>query len=69
MWYLAACDNDGKCFGFVTKDDKVTENTEDLSKLKAFKTKKETNKIVMQINLGHMLLPNGRPYRVCAVKG
>lgn len=69
MWYLAACNNDGKCFGFVTKDGNVTEDTEDLNKLKSFKTKKETNEIILQTNLSHMLLPNGSPYRVVAVKG
>ena len=70
MYYLACCDNDGRCFGFLRKDRTVSQNPDaEMEKLMAFKKKKDTNEIVLQINLGHMLLPNGYKYRVTAVKG
>ena len=70
MWYLACCDNDGKCFGFLRKDRTVSTNPDvELEKLMSFKRKADTNETIMQINLSHMLLPNGVAYRVTAVKG
>lgn len=70
MYYLACCDNDGRCFGFLRKDRTVSQDPDaEMEKLMAFKKKKDTNEIVLQINLGHMLLPNGCKYRVTAVKG
>lgn len=68
-WYLACCDNDGRCFGFLRKDRTVSTNPDaELGKLMSFKRKADTNEIIMQINLSHMLLPNGSAYRVTAVK-
>lgn len=70
MYYLAACDNNGKCFGFLKKDRTISKNPDaDMDQLMVFKRKKDTNEITMQINFGHMLLPNGPAYRVVAVKG
>jgi len=37
-------------------------------KLVTFKKKGDTNEIVLQNNLGHLLLPNGNPYRYVAIK-
>lgn len=70
MWYLACCDNEGKCFGFLRKDKTVSTNPDaELGKLMSFKRKADTNETIMQINLSHMLMPNGVAYRVTAVKG
>ena len=70
MYYLATCDNAGKCFGFLKKDRFISTNPDaEMDKLMAFKRKKDTSEIVLQINLGHMLLPNGVGYRVAVVKG
>lgn len=70
MYYLAACNNEGKCFGFLKKDRSISRDPDhEMDQLMAFKKKKDTNEIVMQINLGHMLLPNGPKYRVAVVKG
>lgn len=69
MYYLACCGNDGRCFGFLKKDRTISKDPDkDMDKLMSFKRKADTNEIVLQINLGHMLLPNGTPYRVAAVK-
>ena len=70
MYYLACCDNDGKCFGFLRKDRSISHDPDnEMDKLMSFKRKKDANEIVLQINLGHMLLPNGCGYRVAIVKG
>lgn len=70
MYYLAACDNDGRCFGFLRKDRTVSRDPDnEMDQLMAFKRKKDTSEIVLQINLGHMLLPSGCEYRVTAVRG
>ena len=70
MYYLAACDNKGKCFGFLRKDRTVSNDPDnEMDQLMAFKRKRDTREIVLQINLGHMLLPDGCDYRVVAVRG
>lgn len=70
MYYLACINDAGKCFGFLLKDRTISTDLEaDMGKLMSFKTKRETSEIVMQINLPHMLMANGIPYRVAAVKG
>lgn len=70
MYYLACCDDAGKCFGFLRNDRTIsTDPGADMDKLMSFKTKRETSEIVMKINLSHMLMANGIPYRVAAVKG
>lgn len=70
MYYLACCDDDGKCFGFLKYDKTVsTDPDNEMDKLMSFKRKKDTNELIMQINLSNMLLPNGYPFRVTAVKG
>ena len=70
MYYLACCNNKGECFGFLKKDRTVsTDPDNEMKQLMSFKRKGDTNEIVMQINMSHMLMPNGCPYRVVAVKG
>lgn len=70
MWYLATCDNDGKCVGFLRKDRTISKNPDnEMDHLMSFKRKKDANETVLQINLSHMLLPNGCSYRVAVVKG
>lgn len=70
MYYIACCDNTGRCFGFLKKDKTVSTNPDaDKGNLMAFKRKKDTNEIILQNNLSHMLLPNGSPFRCTAVKG
>jgi len=70
MYYLAACDIDGRCFGFLRTDNTISKNPDkEMDKLICFKKKSEASEKVMQINLGHLLLPNGAPFRVAVVKG
>ena len=72
MYYLAACDDDGRCFGFLRTDNTVSENPdEEMDKLVCFKKKTGASEKVMQINLSRLLLPNGvrMPFRVTVVKG
>lgn len=70
MYYLAACDNDGRCFGYLRTDNTVSKDPDnEIDKLICFKKKSEASEKVMQINLGHLLLPNGSPFRVTVVKG
>lgn len=70
MYYLATCDNKGKCFGYLRTDNTVSKNPDDeMDKLLCYKKKSEANEKAMQINLGHMLLPNGADFRVAVVKG
>lgn len=40
-----------------------------MDKLLCYKKKSEASEKAMQINLGHMLLPNGADFRVAVVKG
>lgn len=70
MYVLACCDNNGKCFGFFGKDRSVISDENKLTEeyLMVFDKKRDTNEICMQINLGHLLLPNGSAYRVTPVK-
>ena len=70
MWYLACCDDEGKCFGFLRKDKTVSEDPDnEINSLMSFKAKKDANETILQINLSRKLLPNGYPFRVAAVKG
>ena len=69
-YYIACCDNDGKCMGYLKNDDSVSSDPEkDLNELMNFDTKTDANTKVMQMNLGRLLLPNGAPYRAVAVRG
>ncbi len=69
MYYLACCDSDGKCFGFLRQDKTVSKNPDnERDELMKFKKKSDSNEIVLQINMSQML-PNGYPFRVVAVKG
>lgn len=69
MYYLACCDNNGKCFGFLRTDKTVsTDPDKEKDKLMKFKKKADTNEVCLQINLSHGFLPNGYPFRVAAVK-
>lgn len=70
MYYLAACNNEGICIGYLRIDNTVSENPDDENgKLLCYKKKSEATKKAMQINLGHALLPNGANFRVAVVKG
>lgn len=70
MYYLAVCDDEGRCFGYLRTDNTVSKNPdEEMNQLMSFKKKKDASEKVMQINLGHLLLPNGAPFRVTIAKG
>lgn len=70
MYYLACCDNDGRCFGFLKTDRSVSKNPyKDKKDLMCFQKKKDANEIIAQINLSNALLIDGYPFRVTAVKG
>ena len=69
MWYLAACDSEGKCFGFLRNDKTISKDPDnEMDKLMKFKTKRDTNEICLQINMGHHLLPDGPSFRVAPVR-
>jgi len=70
MYALACCDSDGRCVGFLGKDNSVINNNSKLTEeyLDVYRNKKDANQRTLQINLGHMLLPNGFDYRVVPVK-
>lgn len=68
-WFLACCDDSGKCFGFLRKDKTVSKNPDsEMETLMSFDKRKDTDEIVMQINLSRALLPNGFSFRVAPVK-
>lgn len=69
MWYLACCDNEGKCIGFLRENHTVSTDPDNDKSLISFKRKKDTSELVNQINLSHMLMENGYPFRAVAVKG
>lgn len=70
MYYIACCGNDGKCFGFLRNDKTVSENPDsEIDKLMKFKKKEDANELILQWNIGHILLPNGSNFRITAVKG
>lgn len=71
MYFLACCDNEGKCIGFLKRDKQSisTDPDRERNELLSFKRKQDTNEITMQINMSHLLLPNGYAFRVCAVRG
>lgn len=70
MYYLAVCDDEGRCFGYLRTDNTVSKNPdEEMNQLMSFKKKKDASEKVMQINLGHLLLSNGAPFRVTVAKG
>lgn len=69
MYYLACCDDNGTCIGFLTVDKTVCSDPNvNPNYLMSFKRKRDSNETVMQINLSR-LLPNGYPFRVVAVQG
>ena len=69
MYYLACCDSNGKCIGFLRNDRTMSKDPDnEMDKLMSFKKKGDANEIVMQINLSRMLLPNGYPFRVTPVR-
>jgi hypothetical protein len=69
MYFLAACDDSGRCFGFLRKDGSVSKNPDaEPDKLKSYEKKAYADEKAMQINLGHALLPDGSPFRVAVVK-
>ena len=70
MYYLACCDDNGICFGYLKKDRRVSENPDrDKENLMCFAKKRDANEIIMQVNLSNVLLMDGYPFRVTAVKG
>ena len=67
-YYLAACDDNGKCFGFL-KNNGVSRNPEaEKAELISFENKTDAGIAAMQVNLGYMLLPGGPSYRVTVVE-
>jgi hypothetical protein len=69
MWYLAVCDDTGKCIGFLKKDKTISSDPDsEMENLMSFKKKKDTNELAMQINLGHVLIKDGCEYRITPVK-
>jgi hypothetical protein len=70
MYYLATCDDNGKCFGFLRTDNTISKDPDnEIEKMMYFRRKSDANEKALQINLGHTLLQNGTPYRVAIVKG
>ena len=69
MYYLAVCNDEGICYGFLKANNTVTKNPDaDRDNLMCFKKKSDANSKAMQINLGHLLLPHGADFRVAVVK-
>lgn len=69
MYYLACCDSEGKCIGFLRNDRTMSEDPDnETDKLMAFKKKGDANETILQINMSR-LLPYGYPFRVTLVKG
>lgn len=69
MYYLACCDSEGRCIGFLRNDRTMSKDPDnEMDKLMKFKKKSDCNEMVLQINLSR-LLPNGYPFRVTPVKG
>jgi len=69
MYVLACCNNEGRCIGFLRDNRTIsTDPDNEFDQLMKFSKKADTNELVMQINLGHALLPNGCDYRVTPVK-
>lgn len=69
MYYLACCDSEGRCIGFLRNDRTMSKDPDnEIDKLMKFKKKSDCNETVLQINLSRML-PNGYPFRVTPVKG
>lgn len=70
MYYLACCDDNGICFGYLKRDRGVSDNPDkDKENLMCFARKRDANEIIMQVNLSNALLMDGYPFRVTAVKG
>ncbi len=69
-FYLAACNSEGICYGFLREDGSISENPDnETGLLMGFEKESDAAMRVLQINLGHILLPNGAPYRVAVVRG
>ena len=69
MYYLATCDDNGKCFGFLRKDETISKDPDnEIDKLMSFQMKAKCHEKALQLNLGRLLLPNGRAYRVVPVR-
>ena len=69
MYYLACCDDNGICIGFLKKDRGVSKNPDrEKENLMCFAKKRDTHEIINQINFSHLLMPNGYPFRITVVK-
>ena len=69
MYYLACCDSEGKCIGFLRNDRTMSKDPDsEIDKLMSFKKKGDANETILQINMSR-LLPYGYPFRVTLVKG
>lgn len=69
MYYLACCDDNGICIGFLKKDRRVSENPDrDKENLMCFTKKRDAHETINQINLSHLLMPNGYPFMVAVIK-
>ena len=68
-YYLATCDSDGKCFGFLRTDRLISKDPDnEMDRLLSYKKKHDAEMEAMRINLGHTLLPDGPAYRVAVVR-
>lgn len=69
MYYLAACNDDGVCVGFLRNDKTISTNPDaEVDSLMAFKRKTDANETILQTNLAKLLMPN-QSYRLAVVRG
>ena len=69
-YYIACCDDNGKCIGYLKNDDSVSSDPDkDIDELMCFDTKPAASEKVMKANLSRLLMPSGIPYRTVAVRG
>ena len=68
LYYLAACDSEGICYGILRGDGSVSGTPDnEIGLLMEFDKRSDAALKAAQINLGHVLLPDGAPYRVAVV--
>lgn len=70
-YYLACCDDDGKCIGLLTENNTVCKDPDNnMDKLMSFKKKGDASEKCWQINFSYLLFPDGirYPFRVTPVR-
>lgn len=67
-YYLACCNDNGECIGFLTENKTVCKDNMD--KLMTFKKKADAKEKCWQINFGYLLFSDGErfPFRVTPVR-